>query len=141
MHNLREECVWQAKVLGVILASSIIKLTLKCVSFKIISKYLGPPMCQDLGRLTDGQRNEVERVKRLLEAALQKLPWKRNCLNHAILAKLMLRQKNISSTLHLGVAPALNPKQMIAAHAWLTVGPDTVCGDNGKRYALMVCFN
>ena len=86
-----------------------------------------------LGRLGDMQvvppaTPEQLRAARLLAGTVAwdaaHLPWHPTCLRQAVALQRMLCRRGIAGRLHLGVA---SPKEA-AAHAWVTVGDDTVIG-------------
>lgn len=143
--NLTEFVIFHPKkgsvIVGLMISSAIIKVALNFIPFKHIQAYLGQKMRQDIGLLTDDQRQYVNLLKENLKIASTFFPWGKNCLNQAILGKILLRRRNISSTLHLGVMDSTNPESLFAAHAWLSVGPDIVCGESSNSYVLLVCFN
>ena len=61
-------------------------------------------------------------------------PWESKCLVRALTAKRLLKKKNISSTLYLGVKTE-NGK--MSAHAWLRTGMLYVTGGSGEGYVVV----
>jgi len=79
--------------------------------------------------------SRVRDVAAAIAAAARLLPFRCECLERSIAAKLMLRVRGIPNTLFLGFArPAVS-------HAWLCSGDDVVTGgDDVVRYAVIATF-
>lgn len=76
------------------------------------------------------------RVGWAVAAAARRVPWRSECLEQAVAAKVMLRRRGIDSTLYLGVA-----RDPFEAHAWLRVGTLHVTGGQDvARYAVVASF-
>lgn len=134
-----------AWIMVLVLASGVIKLIVKGVPFQLIAPRLGTAMVQDVTELSSDQNAFLKRVSFWFDVMESLEPWTRNCLNHAILGKLLLKAKGIPSTLHLGVGRMRYKDDIISAHAWLTVSNTIVCGDlkDGDlltRYQFLTCF-
>lgn len=122
------------------LVSGAIKVFLKLIPFQWIAPKIGKNMQQDFTQPSPQQQQIINRVSKIIEHASCFEPWAKNCLNHAILAKYLLKRHNIPSTLHLGVCKSEKKHTSIDAHAWLTVGSQMVCGKSKREYIFFTCF-
>lgn len=84
----------------------------------------------------DGEFGDVPvRVAWAIGAAARRTPWRSKCLEQAIAAKLMLRRRQVPSTMYLGVALSRD------AHAWLRVGAvDLIGGGGHEGFAVVATF-
>jgi len=92
-----------------------------------------------------GQVSAARRVGVVVAAVAQSLPFRALCLQQAIAARRMLRRRGYSAALYLGVnttrAARIAPKLGTAAHAWLCLGTEVICGDVGlDQYAVVARF-
>jgi Transglutaminase-like superfamily len=90
-----------------------------------------------------GQPASVSSVKRQKEALLleigsavqrasRNVPWRTRCYVEAIVAKRMLKRRDIPCNIHLGLKKDLNTDTM-TAHAWMTCGDIIVTGGPQKN--------
>lgn len=63
-------------------------------------------------------------------------PWESKCLVQALTAQRMLKKRNITSTLYLGVQKDKNNKML--AHAWLRTGKYYVTGGEIRNKFIIV---
>ncbi len=70
---------------------------------------------------------ELRRMSYAISAAANNVPWRSDCFPQSIAARLMLRRRGFSSTIHLGVERV--GAADLAGHAWLTCGETVVTGD------------
>ncbi len=75
-----------------------------------------------------------ERVERVCD----KMPWESKCLVKALIAQRFLVERNIQSTLYLGVE---NKDNIMTAHAWLRCGTVYVTGGNGGTNTVVAYFS
>lgn len=87
----------------------------------------------------NGDRETVIFVSRTIRTMSRHLPWECKCLAQAISGKMMLRRRQIPSTLYLGVAKKEDGD--LNAHAWLRAGDIIILGGGGlKRFAVVSTF-
>jgi Transglutaminase-like superfamily len=80
---------------------------------------------------------EARLVGRDVARAGRRLPWHPTCLRQAIAVQRMLRRRGIDARLHLGVTSIAVGE----AHAWVTVGEQTVVGNRGvERFVPLASF-
>lgn len=95
-------------------------------SFKRLSKQLGnlnaDPLQSDgkPGPETLQLANSIRRISYIV-------PWESKCLVQAVVAKILLKNKGMRSTLYLGVRKS-GDGSSLEAHAWLDVGEQTILG-------------
>ncbi|ADV81035.1 hypothetical protein AciPR4_0197 [Terriglobus saanensis SP1PR4] len=102
------------------------------------AKDLARPLLQ-ANRFRDEARTALD-VRGALASVDRNLPHQWTCLEKAMAARGMLRQRHIASTLVLSVAPSEGVT--IKAHAWLEAGGVIVTGRREKeRYVPIYSFN
>ena len=65
-------------------------------------------------------------------------PWESLCLVQALTVQKMLKKRNISTTIYLGVNKLNNEMK---AHAWIRCGKMYITGGNGAGYATVAKFS
>ena len=81
-------------------------------------------------------------IRRLVLQVCNHTPWQSKCLVRAMLTQHLLKQRNISSTLYLGVNK--NQSGEMQAHAWLRCGEIFIMGGENKNDFIEVakfCIN
>ncbi|SHM56359.1 Transglutaminase-like superfamily protein [Pseudomonas asturiensis] len=68
-----------------------------------------------------------------VKRAARHLPLTLLCLPQALAANWMLRRRGVAASLHFGVALCEGPVRRMRAHAWLTVGQQSVIGVAGSQ--------
>ncbi len=77
----------------------------------------------------------IKQVIWAVATAAQHTPWESNCLAQAIAAKVMLRHRQVGSTLHLGLRTG---GKSLTAHAWLTRNRSVLVGGHDiSTYAVV----
>lgn len=67
-------------------------------------------------------------------------PWRTECFEQALAAKLMLKCRGMVSTVFFGVCKSKN-KSALYAHAWLESGGLTVTGNKHlEQFTVIACF-
>ncbi|NBC02664.1 MAG: lasso peptide biosynthesis B2 protein [Bacteroidetes bacterium] len=105
-------------------------------SFKRLSKKLGdlngPPV------QGDGELNpEILQLADSIRHISRFVPWESKCLVQAVVAKILLKKRNIDSTLYLGVRKSEDGSNL-EAHAWLDVNNQTILGGDISDQFTMV---
>src|SRR6187402_649337 len=94
------------------------------------AKYLVRPLIRE-NSFRDETRTALD-VRRALASVGRNLPHQWTCLERAMAAHSMLRQRHIASTLVLSVAPSEGIT--VKAHAWLEAGGVVVTGRREKKH-------
>lgn len=76
--------------------------------------------------LTDDQKRTVGNVARVIRIIDKRAPWTPMCLNLALVAKLLLYNRGIETSLHIGFKSRITTKY--EGHAWLTIGDKLITG-------------
>lgn len=95
-------------------------------SFKRLSKQLGElnaTPVQPNGKPRPEALQLADSIRRISEV----VPWESKCLVQAVVAKILLKKREIHSTLYLGVRKT-DDGSSLEAHAWLDVGEQTILG-------------
>ncbi|MGF1728816.1 lasso peptide biosynthesis B2 protein [Photobacterium kasasachensis] len=71
---------------------------------------------------------KAKQIGHIVRLAAKHLPWQCKCLAQAMAAQSMLRMRNISGIVFIGVNKTSNDYK---AHAWLKVGDSYLTGGNG----------
>jgi hypothetical protein len=117
----------------------ISRLAILIVPFRWIAPFLGTHMASSDENDGNGDRETVIFVSRTIRTMSRHLPWECKCLAQAISGKMMLRRRQIPSTLYLGVAKKEDGD--LNAHAWLRAGDIIILGGGGlKRFAVVSTF-
>jgi hypothetical protein len=89
--------------------------------------------------------HDAARIGRLVEAVARRAPFRAACLQRAIAVQRMLRRRNLPARLVLGVSverhDRADPRRGRAAHAWVSLGGEIVCGNvELDRFAIVARF-
>lgn len=83
--------------------------------------------------------HKIDQISCALRTANRFSPWNSSCLVKGLAGKIMCNRRGIPSTLYLGVAKH-SPDQL-AAHAWLEVNDDIICGQYADaQYKIIAQF-
>ena len=104
----------------------VTKLLLAILPFQKYSQKLGIPHKETKSDPSLQALLVIDSVHKTIRRCSIYLPFKENCLIDAIVAKKMLKKRNIGSTIYLGAA-LLNKTRLIA-HAWLRSGSVIITG-------------
>lgn len=117
----------------------ISRLAILIVPFRWIAPFLGVHMASVDENDENGSSETVISVSRAILTMNDHLPWESKCLAQAISSKMMLRRRQIPSTLYLGVAKKEDGD--LNAHAWLRTGDTIILGGGGlERFAVVSTF-
>ncbi|HBM16130.1 MAG TPA: lasso peptide biosynthesis B2 protein [Lentisphaeria bacterium] len=108
----------------------IARMTILFLPYSVLKKLLGKHKHRNIVEPLDIRT--IRKVANIIKIASDRLPWKCNCLPQAIAARHMLKKRNISSTLYLGMSK--DKEKKIIAHAWLKAGNIPITGgrDNSE---------
>lgn len=127
---------------------AIARVVLLLVPFRAVAARLGDPLNPADGCVRAAElRYDAEALSLAREIgwAVRRtatyVPFRAVCLQQAVAAKLMLRNRGIASTLHLGVATPEGADKVRRAHAWLDAGQVKVTGyPVGPEFTEVACF-
>lgn len=115
------------------------RLAVLLVPFRHLSRRLGAHMSESSTDLEPARIATLKRVRWAIGAVGRRVPWRCQCLEQALAAKMLLRVRGCSNTLYLGVAR--NGGAQVDAHAWLRSGAFLVVGGEGhERFAVVSTF-
>ena len=111
---------------------------LRLMSFSRLAPTLGRHMAESPDTDAPGALAAAEQVRWAVATVSRVMPRKLNCFPRAVAATAMLRQREVASTLYLGVDPA----RSLEAHAWVRAGSILVTGgpDPG-RFTVVSMFS
>lgn len=116
----------------------IARLSVLFLPFSVISRHLGIPMLESLPN-EPRDRGLLDGISWAVQAASQYTPWNSNCLAQAIAAQRMLKYRDISSTLYLGMGRREKPD--MEAHAWLRSSDTYIVGmGNNPTYSVVATY-
>ena len=78
------------------------------------------------------------KIRRIVTTISRYTPWESLCLVQALTVQRMLKKRNISTTIYLGVNKNNNEMK---AHAWIRCGRMYITGGNGSGYATVAKFS
>ena len=123
------------------------RLAINVVPLRRLAPWFGSQSQETPAEISPVQMHEAERIAWAVRTVSPHTPWQSNCYPQAFTAKLLLRRKQIPSTLYLGAAlRPTGPGQAAAApamtaHAWLRCGPVYVTGGRGQdTYTILTVF-
>ena len=115
----------------------VARTLLATMSFDQLSKHLA---VEPGKTVIQPDREYVDRVGYAVRAAAGAVPWRADCFPQTIAARMLLKRKGYSSTIHLGVEKAGGGN--IAGHAWITCeGRVVTGGEELDRYTEMHRIN
>lgn len=114
------------------------RLCVLCFPFEKLKKMLGIINEESTQSESINNYKEAKLIQWVVNHVAHNSPWDSKCLVQAWTAQRLLKNKNISSTLYLGVGKDDEGKMI--AHAWLRSGQLYVTGGNGEGYAIVARF-
>lgn len=127
---------------------SLAAMALLVLRFRTIASRLGQTLtpAEAAAKMAAVPDREADQpVARDVGAAVRRaadhMPFRAECLEQALAAKYMLRRRNITGALHLGVAPRQGYEGAMMAHAWLDAAGVEVTGyPVGREFTEVACF-
>ncbi|MBV7276195.1 lasso peptide biosynthesis B2 protein [Clostridiaceae bacterium UIB06] len=110
--------------------TGMIRFAILFIDFSKIVKFTGNYKEESSEYLCETERFITKKVGWIVNTVSKNTPWESKCLVKALTAQILLKQKNISSTLYLGVTK--NKQNKLIAHAWLRSGLDIITGEREK---------
>ena len=108
--------------------SAIVRFTLLFLSFRKVLRWLGTAQKETSQHLNEAQQQYAQKVKSALWLCNKYTPWKTECYVQALTARILLRQRNVPSTIYIGF---LRTAEQMKGHAWLRSGNLIVTGNKG----------
>lgn len=110
----------------------VTRFLIRTLTFRRLERFLGARMAESSQELSVAHLKRARKVGWAIRTVSERTPWVSNCFPQALTAKLLLRRRDIDSTLYLGAAFAEH-KQELTAHAWLRCGPAYLTGGDGRE--------
>jgi hypothetical protein len=108
---------------------ALARMIVLMVPFRRIAPLLGRTMAESPPGASQ-QLTMAQKISWAVQTAGRHTPWESKCLAQAMAAKMMLRRRQIPSTLYLGLAK--DEQGELTAHAWLRCGDLILTG--GQNY-------
>lgn len=123
---------WQTKYLAfkVFCLSGIVRAVILVVPFKKLQPYLGVQNTESAEDVIMESYKIAKQIRWVVEVVSSYTPWESKCLVQAIVAQYLLKRKEITTTLYLGVCKEESGE--LKAHAWLRCGKMIVTGEKAK---------
>lgn len=99
------------------ITSAWVKLCLVCFPFKRVLGWLGSSNTETESEPDEQTLLLRRNIKSALQLCKKYAPWPTECYTMALTGKLLLRRRNINSTLYIGFKKSPEGKYM--GHAWL----------------------
>lgn len=123
----------------IILWLGISRMVILTLPFKWIAPVFGKHMKTTNETSSKRARQKSIRVARAIRTLSEHMPWECKCLVQAMTGKIMLRNRNVPTTLYLGVSKKEDGD--LIAHAWLRMGQFVILGGGGlERFAVVSTF-
>lgn len=116
-------------ILRIIILSAFFRFIIFFLPFKFTKKFLGEEKCETSYKALRKHYKESKKISKLVYKVNERVPWESKCLVTALVIKQLLKYRNISSTIYLGV---YKNKNSMEAHAWLRVGDYIISGKEEK---------
>ena len=121
--------IWLAPTALLLLSA---RLAVLVVPFRFIIHHSGAQHSNNAVLLLPSQKRQLEKARhsrKVIARARQCLPIEINCFPQAVTAIFLLRLRKVPYSLFFGVR---RDGDDFNAHAWVSCGHITVCGDNGQ---------
>ena len=106
--------------------SAWVKLSLKLFPFKRVMKWLGSDSLESSMSANPDTQPIRKQVKTVLNLCNKYAPWPTECYTLSITGKLLLKRRNINSTLYIGFHKAADDRYK--GHAWLRANDTYISG-------------
>jgi hypothetical protein len=107
--------------------SAAVRFTLLFLSFSRVMNWLGNAGKETPQHNSGIDEHYVQKVKTAVWLCNKYTPWKTECYVQALTARLLLRQKQVPSTIYIGFRKRAGGK--FEGHAWLRSGELIVTGN------------
>lgn len=123
----------EAIFLDMVFRFVILTFPLKYYAFLLGKQGIASPETEEL-IINDKIKSVMKAAKR----AFRESQWDSVCFDKALTVKIMLKRRNISSTIYFGLMK--EDKNMMKAHAWLRYGKYILTGKAGMHQFKVVSF-
>lgn len=107
------------------------RLIIFVMPFRFWGRFLGEQITATNNVKYTCNANVVKKTTLAMRRSTKYLPFKSKCLVEALVAKTMLNNRKIASTLFLGVQAKGKPT--LTAHAWLVCNNEIIAGKKGHE--------
>ena len=117
-HSLREI----AEAAEASVALSVATAAIALLPFRAIVRTIG----SGAGPAAVAEAEVVAAIRRAVQRASRRLPWRIVCFHEALAAHWMLRRRGCASSVHYGLRQG---EERLTAHVWVTVAGQIVIGE------------
>ena len=110
-----------------LITSAYVRFTLSFLPFKIVKSWLGKTNARPNVELSPAQLLQIKKTYHTLKLCDKYAFWKTECYTLALTGKILLRRRNIPSTLYIGWK---KDNDKYEGHAWLKTANDAVISGN-----------
>lgn len=118
--------------------SGIIRFRILNIPFKKIKTKLGTYNEESVKEVSIEDYKIARKIGNAVINTCSHTPWESLCLVQSMTVQKMLKRRNISSTLYLGVNK--DEKSNMKAHSWIRCGEIFITGGDGSNYATVAKF-
>lgn len=109
-----------------VITSAYVKFTLLFLPFRKVAGWLGTPRQEVLHNDLAGKSELIEKIRFVVRLTDKYTPWPTECYTKSLTAKIMLRRRQLASTLFFGFRK--DRQGGLKGHAWLQCAGITVTG-------------
>lgn len=110
-----------------LITSAYVRFTLSFLPFKIVKGWLGKTNIRPDVELSSAQILQIKKTYHTLKLCDKYAFWKTECYTLALTGKILLRRRDIPSTLYIGWK---KNNDKYEGHAWLKTANDAVISGN-----------
>lgn len=118
--------------------SGIMRFKILNIPFKKIKTNLGTYNEESVKEVSIEDYKIAKKIGNAVINTCKYTPWESLCLVQSMTVQKMLKRRNISSTLYLGVNK--DDKNGMKAHSWIRCGEFFITGGDGSTYATVAKF-
>ena len=121
---------------------AFIRFIIIIIPMKKIALHLGKQTeFSDFNPVSPINKIKIQRIQLSIARSIKISFWRCNCYEQAFTAKILLKRKNIKSTIYFGVRKNFNENKT-EGHAWLRVGQTIVTGQKTMfLFKEILCFS
>lgn len=112
-------------------------LIIALLPFRTVTLIAGSLGAHERG-MESGEHDQLRDCCTAIKRCARRLPWKAVCFQQGLALQMMLRRRDMGSTLHYGVAQTATA---LKAHVWISVaGRVVIGGETLERFAEVASF-
>jgi|GEM_PF-111338 len=120
---------------------SISRFLIIFFAFKTIAKKLGSHQQESPLEIDPTMQLKAIEIEKVIKKVSLYTPFRSLCFEQALCCKIMLKRRNIPSTIYFGLAKkSSGDSSRLKAHAWLRSGQHILTGKRGKNNFKVVSF-